>query len=436
MLQDMSFEQYFPQSSTYTADVGDVKLVGVKPSSICLICRGGKMLCGKVSCPLVSKAVSLSKYHSMIDSNLVDGSTPPGVFVGHVGYPCVYIGPMIPPFHGDTGILDSPEQWMGKSIDEIIDLRYALIRGKTRTRATAVHDSRLIQTLQELSMAEKPVDSEALFKKKPDKTLYLSEFSQPFGPSALLEDFTTSSIDVDSRIEKAYYDRDLKASHAIINLYDRGLEVTRIQRCLSAGMFGVEEARKLVPTRWSITAVDDMISKRLVERVKEYPTVDEYRVHRFSYLDNLYVVILIPLGWEFEWIEAWFPGTTWNINGASAELIGDYEGYRGRTTYAEVGGCYYSTRLAAAESLAKERKQACVLALREIHPGYTLPVGVWNVRESIRKTMKMKPQTFDTFKDALTHALSDYVIPRETWVSRSVILRKMLHQRRLDHFLR
>jgi hypothetical protein len=219
-----------------------------------------------------------------------------------------------------------------------------------------------------------------------------------------------------------------------VNLYDRGVTVTRIQRCLSAGMFGVHEARKLVPTRWSITAVDDTLSKKLVNKVKEYPTIDEYRVYKFSYLDNLYVVILSPLGWEFEWIEAWFPGTTWNMDGASPELIGDYEGYRGRTTYAQVGGCYYSTRLATAESLAKERRQASVLALREIHPGYTLPVGVWNVRESIRKTMKQKPQTFDTFPQALTYALKDFTIPRQHWTSSSAILKKMLHQRRLDSF--
>ena len=430
----MNFEDYFPQFINYTANVGDVKLVGVKPTSPCLICRGGKRLCGKAVCPLVVKAASLAKYHSMIESNLVDGSTPPGVFVGQVGYPKVSVGPMIPPFHGDTHILDSPEEWLGKSIDEIIDLRYSLIRGKKRAHITDALSSSTIQTFQELAMAEKPVESEALFKKKPDKTLFLSEFSQPFGPSAPLEEFTTANIDVDSRIEKAYYDRDLKAAPAIIGLYERGVTVTRIQRCLSVGMFGIQENRKLVPTRWSITAVDDTLSKRIVEEIKDYPTIDEYRVYKFSYLDNLYVVILIPLGWEFEWIEAWFPGTTWNMNGISPTLIGDHEGYRGRTTYAEVGGCYYSTRLAISERLLKERKQAGVLALREIHPGYTLPVGVWNVRESIRKTMKQRPCVFDTFTHALTYALKGFIIPLKNWISNSVLLRKMLYQRRLDSY--
>jgi len=393
------------------------------------------MLCGKLRCPVIAKAQSLAKYGRMLDSDVVDGSTPPGVFVGRMGYPRVYIGPMVPPYHGDTEILDTPEMWMGKSIEQIIDYRFSLIRGKARA---SVYDAQsgggLLETLQELAMGIHPADSQATFTKRPRKILTLSEETQPFGPSAPLKSFKASHISVDKRIEKAYYDSDLKAADAFWDLYRKGVLVTRIQRALSIGMFGVGQRRKLVPTRWSITAVDSGLSLRLVDEIKQHETIDEYRVYNFRNLDNIFVAILMPEHWSFEWIEAWFPKTTWNVDGTAPALMGDYESYEGRTTYASVGGCYYSTRLAVAERLSMERRQASALVLREIHPGYIVPVGVWNVRESVRSTFKTQPAKFDTLQKALDYASSRLTIPLRKWIENSVMLKQALFQKKITDF--
>src|SRR3712207_9590693 len=59
----------------------------------------------------------------------IDGSSPPSIFVGRYGYPKVRIGPMIPPLHGDTTILDRTELWTGKSIEEIANYRLSLVLG-------------------------------------------------------------------------------------------------------------------------------------------------------------------------------------------------------------------------------------------------------------------------------------------------------------------
>jgi len=395
------------------------------------------MLCGKLRCPVIAKAQSLAKYGQMLDSDVVDGSTPPGVFVGRMGYPRVYIGPMVPPYHGDTEILDTPEMWMGKSIEQIIDYRFSLIRGKTRA---SVYDAQsgggLLETLQELAMGMHPTDSQATFTKKPRKILTLSEETQPFGPSAPLKSFRASHVSVDQRIEKAFYDRDLKAAEAFWELYRDGVLVTRIQRALSIGMFGVGQRRKLVPTRWSITAVDSGLSLRLMDEIKQHETIDEYRVYSFRNLDNIFVAILMPERWSFEWIEAWFPKTTWNVDGTAPALMGDYESYGGRTTYASVGGCYYSTRLAVAERLSMERRQASALVLREIHPGYIVPVGVWNVRESVRSTLKSQPAKFDTLQKALGYASSKLTIPLRKWIENSVMLKQALFQKKITDFFR
>ena len=165
----------------------DIEVIPSRASSLCLRCKGGRMLCGKLNCPILSKAQALTKYGPLIGSPEIQGSTPPGVFVGHIGYPSVYIGPMVPPFYGDTQILDTPENWMGKPIQDIIDYRFSLIRGKSRAHVLDPQQgNRLLENLQELSMSVRPTDSEMILAKAPRKILSLDDQSQPFGPSALL----------------------------------------------------------------------------------------------------------------------------------------------------------------------------------------------------------------------------------------------------------
>ena len=386
---------------------------------------------------MVAKAQALARVGETINSEHIDGSSPPGVFVGRIGYPKVYVGPMIPPYHGDTRILDLPEQWVGKSIQDIIDYRFLLVRGKSRCDVRDAADGGgLLDALQELAMGVGPADSEASFARKPRKILTLSEETQPFGPSALLRSFKTSNVCVDRRIEDAYYDRDLKAQEAILELYESGVLVSQIQRAFSLGMFGVGPNRRLVPTRWSITAVDSTLSLRLVNEIKQYDTIDEYRVYTFRNLDNIFVALLMPETWKFEWIEAWFPGTTWNPSdqSGSAVLLGDYEDYWGRRTYASVGGCYYSCRLAVSEALRNERRQASALVLREIHPGYIVPVGVWNVRESVRSALRTPPRKFDNFQRAIQYAMSQLTIPLRKWIEGSSLLKHAFFQRRITDY--
>jgi hypothetical protein len=342
---------------------------------------------------------------------------------------------MVPPQYGDTSILDTPERWLGRPIESIVDYRYSLVRGNTRARVEDAADpNSATQRLQELSMASRPVDSELRLSKPPRKFLTLSEDSQPFGPTAAMESFKTSNITVDKKLQKAYYDRDLKASDAIFSLYQNGILVTRIQRALSIGMFGEGARRRFVPTRWSITAVDSSISLRLIQEVKSNPTIDEYRVYRYSIYDNQYVAILLPEPWRFEWIEAWFPNTTWNQFTKEPYMIGDYEEYFGRTKYAKVGGCYYSTRLAVAEELASEGRQAAAIVLRETYPGYLMPLGVWNVRESIRMLMKETPTRHDTFAAALKEGLSQMRISANKWKETSVLISRELTQTKITRF--
>ncbi|MGI0080924.1 MAG: Nre family DNA repair protein [Nitrososphaerales archaeon] len=409
-----------------------------RPSAeMCLACRGAKLLCGKSKCPILTKAEGFARHaEKLYSSDTVSGSSPPGVFVGRFGYPKVYIGPMVPAFHGDTSFLDTPEMWRGKTIEEIVDYRYSLIRGCFRADVhDAVDGPRLVDTLQEIAMSDKPADSELLLSRKPVQRVTFSENSQPFGPSAPMKEFKSEgNISVDSRIEKAYYDNDLKASEAVFELYRTGVLFSKLEKAFSVGVFGERKRRKLVPTRWSITALDSNLSLRLIDEIKDFPTIDEYRVFHYENLDNVYIGILTPEEWNYEWIEAWHSGTAWNQFGKKPEMIGDFEGYHGRKTYARPGGCYYSTRFAVSEYLSRERRQAGAIMLREIHPGYLLPVGVWNVRESIRTLLTTRYSPFDTLDQALDYACTFFTIRRPFWAANSELLKRSREQMKITKY--
>jgi len=412
-----------------------IEVVESPPAWMCLACRGAKLLCGKPRCPIIVKAQSMAKQGPVMGTNEILGSSPPGVFVGRLGYPKVSIGPMVPPQFGDTTILDTPEEWLGRPIEQIVDYRYSLVRGNSRsTVEEARQPGRLLSSLQELAMASRPVDTELRLTKAPRRILALSEDTQPYGPSGPLDSFKIDNPSVDRRVQTAYYDRDLDAAEAVSDLYRKGVLVTRIQKAFSVGMFGVGTRRKIVPTRWSITAVDSSISLGLIEKVKHRPTIDEYRVYGFRVYDNQYVAILLPEPWRFEWIEAWFPNTTWNQFTTQPYMIGDYEEYFGRTKYARVGGCYYSTRLAVAEALDRERRQAAAIVLRETYPGFLMPLGVWNVRESIRELLKQPFERHDTFKGAMDSALSKLVIAKSKWMGESVLISRELSQMKISAY--
>jgi len=198
----------------------------------------------------------------------------------------------------------------------------------------------------------------------------------------------------------------------------------------------VKDQRRLVPTRWSITAVDSIISKEMMEKIKTFPEINEYRVYESSYLDNQFEILMMPREWGYEAMEAWYPGTVWNPNGKNILLFGDWEGYDGRTTYASIGGCYYAARLAVGELLRSERRQASVAVLREARPGYIMPVGVWQVRENVRNALRQKPHKYNTLNEALTRIGSQFQIPIKQWINKSMLLKNALFQKRLTDYFR
>lgn len=364
----------------------------------------------------------------------LSGATPPSVFVGRYGYPKVKVGPMVPPLHGDTTVLDKPEMWLGKSIEDIVNYRLSLVRGVLDIN---VHTTtgKYIDSLQELAMASKSAESEATFEKKPisdiqqEKKLGLDTESAPFGPVAPLKNFKTNSFSVDQRLENVYYDKDLHAAEAVVDLYQKGVEVSSIHRVLSMGMLGLQKNRRLVPTRWSISATDDIISVNLTKAIHVYPTIDFFEVYEYSHLGNYYSIILIPDDvWSFEMQEAWFD------NNGNLGIGADFENAKGLNHYPSIAGAYFAARLGVAEHLLKRRRKAAALVLREIHSDYVMPVGVWQIREGIREALRKKKRQVESFEKALSFACLNLSVSKKEWIRNSEIYKNMREQMRITDF--
>jgi hypothetical protein len=403
--------------------------------TMCLRCRAAQMLCGKPVCPILVRHSALMQTLPLIEGRDLEGSSPPALFVGRFGWPHVSIGPLLSPSHGDTQLYDTPEAWVGRSVQEIVGFRTGLVRGTRPAKVTdAEKGDPLIDDLQLLARASASAEAEAHFRRAPRGRLSLSDSAPPIGPSAPLEKVRIEVRRVDQRIERMFDDVHATARIAVEELYSGQVNVSRIQRAFSAGTLGRRGQRRLVPTRWSITAVDDLLSRANLERVRDLPELGEILTYRLTALENRWLLVLLPGPFRYESIEAWYPETFWNPNPREIVMMGDHEGHRGRTTYASIGGCYYAARLAFSEHLLRLQRQAGALVLREVHPGEVLPVGVWNVREHVRAAFREPPSRFASLAELLQDIPNYFAIPLERWLHASAILHEARTQRRLEEF--
>ncbi len=362
--------------------------------------------------------------HTLYHSDSLSGASPPSVFVGSYGYPKVLVGPMVPPTHGDTSLLDSPEQWKDMSLDEIINFRLNLVRGTQKTPIDQT-DTRYIQELQVLSMSSRPIDTDLEFDQPIKPIVSLDDHSPVFGPMGQITNARFGSASTLRPIERVFYDRDLGAADAVLNLYRADVEISRIQRCFSIGMLG--KSRSLVPTRWSITATDDIISRSLADDILDHSLIDSCMVFTYAHLGNKFVVILFPHRWLYEMIEAWYSDGVLGFGS-------DHEDARGISHPPAIAGAYFAAKLGVLEYLSHIQRQAGVLILREISPEYALPVGVWQIREGVRAAMQQMPIMLESFDVALDVATKMTNIATHEWLKHGHIF-EMLRQKVLSDFV-
>jgi hypothetical protein len=337
------------------------------------------------------------------------GSTSPSVFVGRSNYPNVSTGILSPVGEEERAAeFATSSDWYqrGLDIDNVLQYRTGLLNSNHSADVTRVDDvwDGFVGTQREVAIADRPVDVEIGLSDSLDLDLSVDDVTTPTGPSARATSADlTENPHVPRPVKKTLEDDDWQAQGAMTYLYRRGFDVYEINDILSAGALGRGQNRRLVPTRWSITAVDDTIGQFLRGQIRTNPGIDETQVWVNEYVGNRYWVILTPGQWEFELVEMKAPGSIWNQDPTGETWMGSaHEGFEGRTQYVEeTAGAYYASRLGVLEHLESVGRQAKCLVLREVSDDYWAPVGVWQIRESVRNAFDGEFGEAETFHGAV-----------------------------------
>lgn len=393
--------------------------------------RGSVPLCPVSGCPLVQRIQGFQQVPETPRGRDLLGPSPPAVFVGRHGYPKVTVGPLLPPAAAYDPRVENTQALQGMGIGEILALRSNLVRSRAPVTVTAPQDpSKALEVSRELAMAAKPVDTEVTLAK--DLRLVqrgprLDGTGAPMGPGVdVVRARLTQNPSVPRRVDALVSDVHADAATGVAELYEAGIPVDQTSRLLSVGLLGEGARRKLVPTRWSITATDDTVGKHLVEDVKNQQLVGEIEYAYAELFGNHFHVLLLPRPWSFEMLEAWQEEHGWGLGR-------DAEGFQGRTSYASnVTGAYYAARLAVLEHLRARGRQAAALVYREITDAYWAPLGVWVIREGVRNALRGKRLSFGEVEAVARHVLrrARYA----GWVPEAQLLKGPARQRTLGDY--
>jgi hypothetical protein len=410
-------------------------------NKLCDKCRRA----GRVWCPHNAAIQMRTRLAGSIKQEMF-GPSPPMLFVGHNFYPNVYWGPLV----SAEGCMDEPGEMYGMPLEKILEARSSMVRGMKRGKVKL--QSRMLADAQDAAMSIKRIDVEAKFTRPPAFSLELDDISSPVGASAPIERFRLADNPSIPKKVDELYDEGVKASQAIGELLDSGFDVHYLSKLLTSGILGRKEGRKLVPTKWAITATDDTAGKRLMESIREYREISSPALYSNTYLENHFEILLLPGSWEYEQFEcaltpelesmaspkkqkerlnyshaAW---ADWKSDGR-VNFSQEYEPYFGRSKYAHrQGGGYYAARFGVAEALYRMGRQARAIVFREIGTGYSVPVGVWEVRENVRHAFQKTPEKFATREEALRRLSEKLAVPLSVYKKQS----RVLLQRRLIEF--
>lgn len=395
---------------------------------LCIKCKG-KGLCGK-RCHILDRFIDNAPKVKLHFS----GKSAPELFVGRVGYPYVNSGILAPVDNDNLSNFATAEEWSKNnfSIENVLRLRGQLIYGKGKMNIKV--SDKLKQVTQELALSSRPVSTEFFLKKKPTMEFTSDSIFRPMtNPAPIKRVIIEENVKVSKKVDYLTSDYDVKAVTAIEELYKVNTKVDHLQKLLSVGLLGTGVRRKMVPTRWSITATDDMISKKQLEKIRFYPEINKITLFSGNFVGNYIEALLLPGHFAFEGLEAWMGGGV--FAGSETEIVQDYEGFGGRKKYAfNVTGGYYAMRLPTTEYLEKIKRQATVLIFREIRPEYYAPLGVGIVREVTRRAFANEPRYFDTVEDAVKDMQSRITLSVDEVVRKSWVLENYGKQKSLNEF--
>jgi hypothetical protein len=411
--------------------------------NLCVRCKG-RGLCGH-KCTIYEKLKVQKKVNLDFKKDFY-GKTP-NLFVGKFGYPNVNVGLLSTDFNrydeNDSPLLWSKDNNQTYSIEKIVNLRSDLVNSSFNS---SIHSpimkssgqNKLNELSKEISLANKPTDVEINLKDKPQFKLSFNQEAAPHGPNVkIIKASITENIRVPTKVDKITSESDLKATQGL-SILNKKFDEHYLTKLLSLGNLGVKTQRKLVPTRWAITAVDDSLGKDGINQIKNYSNFVDYEAYYGNYFGNYFLVLFFPDVWSYELFESYLPDSLYN---QSKEIVysTDHEFYGGRKEYVrETSGGYYASRLPVIEFLNMRKRQGQALILRVITSEYWAPLGVWVVREAVRKTLTNKPMRFYSKDLMLLYAKKlinkKFNVSIDNLLNKSKLLNKNKKQKKIIDF--
>jgi hypothetical protein len=370
----------------------------------------------------------------------LDSNSPPSVFVGSkLKYPLVNVGILSPLEREENAwVYDDAKYWANNDfqINDVLKLRDNLLNSRFQSN---VYDSRtnknFVQMAQEIAISSRPVDVEIELKHRLNIKRNTDKVLTTHGMQAGLKKAKIiGNVKIHRQVDRVMND-EIKSVEGMEILYKNNFTEYTLSKILSVGVLGLRKNKKLVPTRWSITATDDSIGKFLLKRVREYKIIENYELFFGEFLGNCYLIALLPDVWSYELFELYLPGSSWNPS-TEIKASTDFEDFGGRREYAfSTAGGYYASRLPIIEYLNNIKRQASVLAIRIETPSYWAALGVWVVRESVRKAMVKEAIKFQDLNETLESIRKigkiKYNYDAESIMKKSKLLNQIKTQKKL-----
>jgi len=382
------------------------------------------------------------KVRDLSKISIINSLSPPSVFIGSkLKYPEINVG-ILSPLEKDENswIYDDAKYWAENNfeINQILHLRNSLLNSRLRTKVTdARMNKKFLDIIKDVAISSGPVEVEIELKNRIQSGNEKDKVLTPLGMNANFEKAKIiGNVQINRHLDKIIND-DIKVSESMKILYENNFDEYSLSKILSVGVLGLKKDRRLVPTRWSITASDDILGKQLLKKVRDYKWLEDYELFYEEFMGNQYLILMFPNVWSFELFELYFPGSSWNPSN-EIKASTDFEGFEGRTKYAfNTAGGYYATRLPILKYLDYIKRQASVVVIRIETPSYWASLGVWVVRESVKKALNKKIK-FSSKKELLDGAKGiskiKYQFDAENILKMSKLLRSINLQRNLTEY--
>ncbi len=366
--------------------------VTIKPE-LCYRCKTFKRLCGLPNCPVKERLkVIVKTYVKISSSSSFLGGSPPSGVVGEHNYPkvSIYVGVSPESSDDDIRFLEDPQKWwsLRLSLDDVVKLRSSLVSIVQKNINVKSVDELASKEISLIEVSSRPVDCDVNVEKILDSRILFDLKLLPLSVRVLGRLKVCSNPKIDKSVEKIIHDYDMKARDAVIKLYEDGVDIYTIQRAFSFGLLGTRRFRKIVPTRWAITAVDRIITGYLRNKVKQLKIYDKYEIYQITFMNNRFTVIVLPGNIRILWLEFWYPRNGFNNRNPvlslkiEEDLKGDVE---------TMDGGFEAARMGILEALYRQGFQCRVIIVREILPEYYIGIGNWHIREDTRNVFNLQP---------------------------------------------